>query len=219
MENLSNTLHSLLAHNIVYFTFRKVNGEIRHAVGTRNLTLAEIHTGNNIPKPKGYENPTAYYDIEACGWRSYREENLISIDRVNDFDYATSEPIKQTKKGELPNDAPTESEIEIELPKTEQTEKRTLGGIPLEMLEGGDKFGLFGDISFGSGKGGAEIELPFGNTMGGGAKIEPKNAPERSFKVGGVEGIDIDTLADLIAKKVVERLFSGDVKRIIIERD
>ena len=201
MENLNSALHSLLAHNIVRFTFKKVNGEIRHAIGTRNLTLAELHTGNNIPKPKGYENPTAYYDVEACGWRSYREKNLISIDGVyarNDTDFA--------KHPTLPNDAPTESEIEIELPKTEQTGKRTLGGIPLEVLGKGDKFGLFGDISFGSGKGGAEIE--------------PKNAPEeRSFKVGGVEGIDIDTLADLIAKKVVKRLFSGDVKRITIERD
>ena len=214
MENLNSALHSLLAHNIVRFTFKKVNGEIRHAIGTRNLTLAELHTGNNIPKPKGYENPTAYYDVEACGWRSYREENLISIDGVyarNDTDFA--------KHPTLPNDAPTESEIEIELPKTEQTGKRTLGGIPLEVLGKGDKFGLFGDISFGSGKGGAEIDLPFGNTIVGGAKIEPKNAPERSFKVGGVEGIDIDTLADLIAKKVVKRLFSGDVKRITIERD
>ena len=201
MNEIATALHSLLAHNIVRFTFEKVNGEIRHAIGTRNLTLAELHTGNNIPKPKGYENPTAYYDVEACGWRSYREENLISIDGVyarNDTDFA--------KHPTLPNDAPTESEIEIELPKTEQTGK-------------GDKFGLFGDISFGSGKGGAEIDLPFGNTIGGGAKIEPKNAPERSFKVGGVEGIDIDTLADLIAKKVVKRLFSGDVKRITIERD
>ena len=200
MNEIATALHSLLAHNIVRFTFKKVNGKIRHAIGTRNLTLAELHTGNNIPKPKGYENPTAYYDVEACGWRSYREENLISIDGVyarNDTDFA--------KHPTLPNDAPTESEIEIEFPKTEQTGKRTLGGIPLEVLGKGDKFGLFGDISFGSGKGGAEIE--------------PKNAPERSFKVGGVEGIDIDTLADLIAKKVVKRLFSGDVKRITIERD
>ena len=214
MENLSDTLHSLLAHNIVYFTYRKVNGEIRKAIGTRNLTLAEIHTGTSIPTPKGAEQPYSYYDVEKMGWRSYKPENIISINGVyarNDTDFA--------KKPTLLNDAPTESEIEIELPKTEQTGKRTLGGIPLEVLGKGDKFGLFGDISFGSGKGGAEIELPFGNTIGGGAKIEPKNAPERSFKVGGVEGIDIDTLADLIAKKVVERLFSGDVKRIIIERD
>lgn len=201
MNEIATALHSLLAHNIVRFTFEKVNGEIRHAIGTRNLTLAENHIGCEIPKPKGYENPTAYYDIGVCGWRSYKPENLISIDGVyprNDTDFA--------KNPTLPNDAPTESEIEIELPKTEQTGKRTLGGIPLEVLGKGDKFGLFGDISFGSGK--------------GGAKIEPKNAPEeRSFKVGGVEGIDIDTLADLIAKKVVKRLFSGDVKRITIERD
>ena len=215
MENLSNTLHSLLAHNIVSFTYRKVNGEIRKAVGTRNLTLAEIHTCTSIPTPKGAEQPYSYYDVEKMGWRSYKPENLISIDGVyarNDTDFA--------KKPTLPNDAPTESEIEIELPKREiPIVKPTNGGDLRKPNINAIISGLFGDIGFGSGKGGAEIDLPFGNTIGGGAKIEPKNAPERSFKVGGVEGIDIDTLADLIAKKVVERLFSGGVKRIIIERD
>jgi hypothetical protein len=102
MNELATALHTLLAHNIVSFTFRKVNGEIRHAVGTRNLDIARNHTGEYIPNPKGTEQPNSYYDINVMGWRSYKPENLISIDRVNDFDYATSEPIQQTKKPELP---------------------------------------------------------------------------------------------------------------------
>lgn len=102
MNEIANTLRTLLANNIVYFTFRKVNGEIRHAVGTRNIILAENYTSQFIPRPLGEEQPNSYYDVEKKGWRSYKPENLISIDRVNDFDYATSEPIQQTKKPELP---------------------------------------------------------------------------------------------------------------------
>lgn len=96
MNDIATALHSLLAHNIVSFTYRKVNGEIRHAIGTRNLTLAEIHTCTTIPTPKGAEQPNSYYDVEVVGWRSYKPENLISIDGV----YARNEP--PTKKGELP---------------------------------------------------------------------------------------------------------------------
>jgi len=91
---IADTLHSLLAQNIVFFTFRKVNGEIRHAKGTRNLTLAEIRTNTNIPRPKGQEQPNSYFDIEKMGWRSYKPENVISIDGVL--------PLTDTKKPELP---------------------------------------------------------------------------------------------------------------------
>ena len=130
-EMIANDLHALLAHNIVYFTFRKVNGEIRHAVGTRNLVLAEIHTNTIIPAPKGPEQPYSYFDVEKMGWRSYKPENLISIDRVNDFDYATSEPIKQVKKPELPK-----REIPISKPTGN-------GGADINKILGGI-FGGFG---------------------------------------------------------------------------
>jgi hypothetical protein len=60
MNELATALHTLLAHNIVSFTFRKVNGEIRHAVGTRNLDIARNHTGEYIPNPKGTEQPNSF---------------------------------------------------------------------------------------------------------------------------------------------------------------
>lgn len=82
-KTLNETLRRLLATNIVCFTYKKVNGEIRHAKGTRNLTLARAHTGESIPTPTGYEQPNSYYDVESLGWRSYRPENLISIDKIN----------------------------------------------------------------------------------------------------------------------------------------
>ena len=82
-KTLNETLRRLLATNIVCFTYKKVNGEIRHAKGTRNLTLARGYTGESIPTPTGYEQPNSYYDVESLGWRSYRPENLISIDKIN----------------------------------------------------------------------------------------------------------------------------------------
>lgn len=107
MNEIANALRTLLAHNIVSFTYQKVNGEIRHAIGTRCLVLAEIHTGATIPTPKGEEQPNSYFDIEKMGWRSYKPENLISIDGVyaredTNFAKKPTTPNVETKKGELP---------------------------------------------------------------------------------------------------------------------
>lgn len=208
MNEIENTLRTLLAHNIVYFTYRKVNGEIRHAIGTRNLTLAEIHTHTTIPTPQGAEQPHSYYDVEKMGWRSYKPENLISIDRVNDFNYATSEPIKQTKKGELPK-----REIPISKPMG--------GGADIDKLLGG----LFGGIGFGGGipkeeirksmdKLGKDIEIvPLGGKggFGGGAPISGGKVGTPTFTDKGVElemGIGVEDFAKMVAHYVVEELVS-----------
>jgi len=139
MNEIANTLHTLLAHNIVYFTFRKVNGEIRHAVGTRNLDIARNQTGEYIPNPRCEEQPNSYYDVEKMGWRSYKPENLISIDGVlarMDTEFAKkptmlNEPPKETKKPELPK-----REIPISKPTGN-------GGADINKILGGI-FGGFG---------------------------------------------------------------------------
>lgn len=98
-KTLNETLRRLLATNIVCFTFKKVNGEIRHAKGTRNLTLARGYTGESIPAPTGYEQPNSYYDVESLGWRSYRPENLISIDKMNGREtFADGTPVSEESK-------------------------------------------------------------------------------------------------------------------------
>lgn len=107
MNEIATALHTLLANNIVSFTFRKVNGEIRHAKGTRNLDIARNHTGEYIPNPRGEEQPNSYYDVAVMGWRSYKPENLISIDGVyaredTDFAKKPTAPNVETKRGELP---------------------------------------------------------------------------------------------------------------------
>jgi hypothetical protein len=187
MNEIANTLHTLLAHNIVYFTFRKVNGEIRHAVGTRNLTLAEIHTNSNIPTPKGPEQPYSYYDVEKMGWRSYKPENIISIDRVNDFNYATSEPIKQTKKPELPK-----REIPVSKPMGN-------GGADIDKILGGI-FGGFG--------------MPMGEIRKSMEDLDKDiviGAPAHSPKVGTPTATEkgitpVDDFAKLVAHYVVDEL-------------
>lgn len=60
-----------LCLGVVKFQYKKVDGSIRHAVGTRD----------NVPAIKGVR-PTShsvlvYFDIEAADWRSAKVENLI----------------------------------------------------------------------------------------------------------------------------------------------
>ena len=108
MERLATTLRTLLAHGIVRFTYQKIDGEIRHAIGTRNLDAARAKTGAYIPNPKGEQQPYSYYDIDKMGWRSYKPELLISIDEVCPVEY-----VDLRKKGELPKrEIPVQKEID-----------------------------------------------------------------------------------------------------------
>lgn len=100
---LANTLRTLLRSSVVRFTFVKVNGELRHAIGTRNLSIARKATGCDIPTPKGEEQPNSYFDLEKMGWRSYRPDSLVSIDEV--IPYEREIPVeKATPKDEKPLD-------------------------------------------------------------------------------------------------------------------
>lgn len=83
-NNITNALLYLLNKGIVRFTYRKVDGTIRKAIGTRNLEAASRHFGLIVPTPKtGHNNPTAYYDIEKEAWRSFVPENVLSINGVD----------------------------------------------------------------------------------------------------------------------------------------
>jgi hypothetical protein len=63
------TLRSRLREGVVQFAFKKVNGTLRTAVGTTNLTT--IPTEHH---PKGTGNPSdksvRFFDIEKREWRS-----------------------------------------------------------------------------------------------------------------------------------------------------
>ena len=70
----------------VTITFKKVNGEIRTATGTRILKphIAMGFTDADMPKGTGKEIPgvVAFWDIDKGAWRSVREDSIISIDDV-----------------------------------------------------------------------------------------------------------------------------------------
>jgi hypothetical protein len=129
MENITKALLALLSKGIVTFTYRKVDGTIRNAVGTRNLGMLRTAYGIFVPSPKtGRDNPTSYYDINKEDWRSFKAENVLAINGIDIKDikgisggrvvkvdepieveipinfggFCGGLPIGGTKKGELP---------------------------------------------------------------------------------------------------------------------
>lgn len=195
MNEIATTLRTLLATNIISFTFRKVNGELRHAKGTRNLDLARAHTGEHIPNPVYGEQPYSYYDVEAMGWRSYKPENLISIDGVvartdTDFAKKPTSP-NEPKKGELPK-----REIPISKPT---------GGADIDKFGIGGLFGGIGipvgEIRKSMDKLDKDIEIvPIGGKVG-----------TPTFTDKGVElemGIGVEDFAKMVAHYVVEEFIN-----------
>ena len=207
-NNITKALLALLNKSIVNFTYRKVDGTIRNAVGTRNLCLACQSLGISIPMPKsGKENPTAYYDLEKGAWRSFKGENVLSINGVE---------ISQIKGIKNDRIVPVGSMEEVEIPIS-----GIGGGMPshtdnLPMSEIG-KGGFGGGIPLGG----------FGGGIGGGSKPTDKGEPT-NFDLGkigkaisGMVGtpifekdglalpigsVSIDDFAKLVAKYVVDLL-------------
>lgn len=74
-----NELKKRLKDGEVSFTYRKKDGSLRTARGTTKMdSIPEEH------QPKGNytspDNVCRYYDINSEGWRSFLNENLVSID-------------------------------------------------------------------------------------------------------------------------------------------
>ena len=200
MYEIENTLRSLLRSNIVAFTYRKVNGEIRHAIGTRNLTLASAYTNTRIPTPTGDMQPNSYYDVQSNGWRSWKTGYVISIDGQAEMPKRTAEiPVEMTAR-----------EIPISKPTT--------GGADIDNL-GGLLGGLLG--GFGGGIPKEEIrksmdKLDKDIVIGAPAHTPKVGTPVSGGKVGtptftdkGVElemGIGVEDFAKMVAHYVVEEL-------------
>ena len=112
--DINNTLRTLLAKNIVRFTYRKVDGTLRQAIGTRNLDLARNYYNGKgidhyIPTPKGAEQPYSYYDLEKMAWRSYKPSNLISIDGLVESTTRTEIPVVDCTR-EIPVQKPVKDD-------------------------------------------------------------------------------------------------------------
>ena len=200
-KTLNETLRRLLATNIVCFTYKKVNGEIRKAKGTRNLQLARAHTGMSIPDPTGYEQPTSYYDVESLGWRSYRDGNLISIDGVvartdTDFAKKPTTPNVETKRGELPK-----REIPVSRPMGN-------GAADIDKILGGI-FGGFGMPPMGEIRK-AMDDLDKDIVIGAPAhspKIGTPTATEKGIELP-LGSVSVDDFAKLVAHYAVEEFVS-----------
>lgn len=88
MENTNNisSLKEALHNGVVEFTYTKINGETRNAKGTLNsgiLNEKVVSSGNGKGRePK--EGVVVYYDLNSDGFRSFREENFVGIDRICD---------------------------------------------------------------------------------------------------------------------------------------
>lgn len=201
---LNNTLRNLLAKNIVRFTFVKLDGTIRHAVGTRNLDLARAYLHAKpetrdfeIPTPTGEEKPYSYYDLEKKGWRSYKPENLKSIDGfepipsvretpVERKPVSTPTPVRETPVERKPVSTPTEKGGEI------PTGGKFGGGIGMGGFGGGMPMG--GGIGMGGFGGGEGIPVVGTPTPVGEGVAMP------------VGGIPIEVFARMVAKYVAEEL-------------
>ena len=74
IESLKRQMRNGMAH----FVFMKKNGELREAWGTTNGSLVAKHTNGNGECMEQFAT-TAYFDVEAGSWRSFRWENIIAV--------------------------------------------------------------------------------------------------------------------------------------------
>lgn len=91
---LVKQLRSSLSKGIVYFSYKKINGEWREAAGTTCQEGIE-YVGGTLPTGTGKtkEGTIPYYDLDAEGWRSCREDSIIDVRQTY-----TVEEYKQLKE-------------------------------------------------------------------------------------------------------------------------
>ena len=221
-NNTAKALLALLDKNIVRFTYEKVDGTIRHAIGTRNLCLACQALNISIPMPKsGRSNPTAYYDLEKRDWRSFRADNVLTINGIE------LNRIKGVREGRI---------IEVGSPEEVEIPINPMGvgvgggfGMPIGGGFGSGKMtkaeidkamkDLDKEIEIPIGKGGVGggfgVGLPIGGGFGGGACGGGQSAPTPkvgvpTFTEDGIAlpvgAVSVEDFAKLVAKYVVDLL-------------
>ena len=68
----------MMRGEVVRFAYRKLNNEIRVAVGTLQANAVQANVvGTGIPKR--FYGMFAYLDLEKMAWRGFRVENFIGI--------------------------------------------------------------------------------------------------------------------------------------------
>tara|TARA_R110000868_G_scaffold34853_5_gene125467 strand:- start:215 stop:454 length:240 start_codon:yes stop_codon:yes gene_type:complete len=71
MTNFANELRATLESSVAKFTYRKKDGQVREAVGTRNLSLipSEVRPRWEIQDPN-LDKAVVYYDFDESAFRS-----------------------------------------------------------------------------------------------------------------------------------------------------
>lgn len=203
MQNITKALLTLLNKGIVNFTYRKVDGTIRNAVGTRNLCLACQALGLSIPMPKtGRNNPTAYYDIEKNAWRSFVAENVLSINGVGITEIKGIKDDRIVPVGSL-----EDVDIPINVGGGIGVGMGFGGGIPKEeihkAIEELDKDIEIPIVKGGFGMGkpiGESVAVPFGDGKG---MVFTPLAVGKEHTTLPIGGMSIEDFAKLVAKYVV----------------
>jgi len=68
----------MMRGEVVRFLYSKMNGEIRHAVGSLQKQAVEANiNGSGIPKR--FVGMFTYLDMEKMAWRGFKTENFIGI--------------------------------------------------------------------------------------------------------------------------------------------
>lgn len=68
----------MMRGEVVRFAYKKLNGEIRVAVGTLQKDAVEATTNGN-GTPKRFFGMFAYIDLEKMSWRGFKEEKFIGV--------------------------------------------------------------------------------------------------------------------------------------------
>ena len=81
MKANAQEIREKLHNGVVTFTFKKLNGKVRKAVGTLHDGILE---GKMVGGPTGKSSPRVqvFYDLENEGWRSFsigRELEILSF--------------------------------------------------------------------------------------------------------------------------------------------
>lgn len=83
---LVDELKKRMKDDVVHFSFKKKDGTLRHAYGTRLTEIIVRHEGEVLPdsntrKQASNGSTFPYYDIEKGAWRCFKTESLMDIDR------------------------------------------------------------------------------------------------------------------------------------------
>lgn len=71
-------LKEKLKNGVAHFVYLKKDGSLREAFGTLNRALIDNYI-NNSGESREKNQCTAYFDIQAGGFRSFRWENIVSV--------------------------------------------------------------------------------------------------------------------------------------------